>query len=85
MNISKKCNFLPEKCIFLTKLAILPPGQHGTALASRNIFSIGIFLLKFQRIFWGKVGHMVKTPSEHFQFSQKWAIFERFEKKSVQK
>ena len=24
---------------------------------------------------------MVKTPSEHFQFSQKWAIFERFQKK----
>ena len=24
---------------------------------------------------------MVKPPSEHFQFSLKWAIFERFEKK----
>ena len=28
---------------------------------------------------------MVKTPFEHFQFRQKWDIFERFEKKIVQK
>ena len=28
---------------------------------------------------------MVKPPFEHFQFSQKWAIFERFEKKKMSK
>ena len=51
----------------------------------KDFFSYVIFLLKFQRMFWGKVGHMVKPPSECFQFSQKWAIFENVEKKRVQK
>ena len=62
-----------------------PLDSRGQHRCQGIFFSVGIFLLKFQRIFWGKVGHMVKTPSEHFQFSQKWAVFERFEKKSVQK
>ena len=38
MNFSKKWHFLPEKCIFLTKFATWPPGQHGTTPVSRNIF-----------------------------------------------
>ena len=80
MNFFKKCHFLPEKCFFLTKNAIYTLVQPHPTLMSRNFFSIGIVLLKFWRICWRKVAEMVKPPSEHFQFSQKWTIFGRFEK-----
>ena len=38
MNFLKKCLFLPEKCIFLKKMAIWPPAQRSPAPMSRNFF-----------------------------------------------
>ena len=67
--------------LVLTKMTIDPLHSEAQHWCQRTFFSIGLFLLKFWRIFSGKVRNMVKPLFEHFQFYQKWAIFERFEKK----
>ena len=80
----KNALFCPKNAFFWKKWQFNPLDRPGPRRCQRTFFSIGLFLLKFWRIFSGKVRNMVKPLFEHFQFYQKWAIFERFEKKSVQ-
>ena len=55
--------FLPEKCIFLKKMAIWPPAQCSTAPMSRNFFSGR----KFYTNFWSeKSGHCWAKMSRPF-------------------
>ena len=51
MNFSKKCHFLPKKCIFWRKMAFSPRAPQCTATLSRNFF----FGSYFYTIFWRKI------------------------------
>ena len=85
MNFLKKCLFLPEKCIFLTKMAIWPAAPRSTAPMSRNFFFGGNFTPIFEA---KKLSTFEQNCPGHFdssQFSPKSAIFVGFEKKSFQK
>ena len=78
----KNAFFCPKNAFFLTKMACWPPAERGGAAMSRKFFWGGILLLKSWRILLSKMEHMVKPPTEHVLFSQKLAIFARFENKS---
>ena len=81
--------FSARKTHFFDKNGLLTPAGARRSAPERRcqgtFFSGGILLLISWRILLGKVGHMVKPPAEHFQFSWKWAIFGRFENKSFWK
>ena len=85
MNFLKKCLFCPKNAFFWQKWHLDPRCSALERRCQGSFFSGGILLLISWRILLGKVGHMVKPPAEHFQFSWKWAIFGRFENKSFWK
>ena len=80
MNFLNKCHFLPEKCIFLTKMARAGPRQcQGT------FFSEGNFTTIFEAKKLRKVEEKCPGHFDSSQFIPKSAIFGGFEKKSFQK
>ena len=81
----KNAFFCPKNAFFWQKWHLDPRCSALERRCQGSFFSGGILLLISWRILLGKVGHMVKPPAEHFQFSLKWAIFGRFENKSFWK
>ena len=81
MKFSKKCHFLPEKCIFLRKMAFSPRAQLRSAPMSRNFFLGGNFTPIFEAKKVGTAGQKCPGHFDSSQFSPKSAIFGGFEKK----
>ena len=78
----KNAFFCPKNAFFWKKWQFDPLHSAAQHQCQGTFFGGGIFLLKSWRILLSKVEHMVKPPTEHVRFSQKWAIFARFENKS---
>ena len=74
--------FCPKNAFFWQKWQFDPRCSALQRRCQGIFFSWGILLLISWRILLSKVEHMVKPPTEHVLFSQKWAIFARFENKS---
>ena len=81
----KNVIFCPKNAFFWQKWPVDPRRSAAERQCQGTFFSGGILLLKSWRILLGKIGHMVKPPYDHVQFSWKWAIFGRFENKSFWK
>ena len=54
ITFSKKCHFLPEKCIFLRKMAFWPPSERVVVAMSKKFFLGHIFTLFFDEMKTGQ-------------------------------